>query len=253
MAAAASSARQAGCLPDSQRPPCCPLQGELKIADFGLARYFNGPGGGGGGAADRPMTNRVITLWYRSALGLQGRLHCRANWEDCGAHLSSRECGGLRALANLQAGQAGCGVRLAFVSSAGFLLQLTCPPRTLLGSLVGTAARGTHVPPPTSPYPTPPHHPVVCRRPPELFLGADKYGTEIDMWSAGCIMFELLTGKPLFPGGRAAHTASAPLLAPNLRFPPLLPPCVWRVCTRIRLGRLLSICPILLLGPLPEC
>ncbi|KAL4442464.1 hypothetical protein ABPG77_005048 [Micractinium sp. CCAP 211/92] len=76
-------------------------KGELKIADFGLARYFNGPGGGGGGAADRPMTNRVITLWYR---------------------------------------------------------------------------------------------------PPELFLGADKYGTEIDMWSAGCIMFELLTGKPLFPG-----------------------------------------------------
>jgi hypothetical protein len=41
-----------------------------------------------------------------------------------------------------------------------------------------------------------------CRRPPELFLGAERYGTEVDTWSAGCIMFELLTGKPLFPGAR---------------------------------------------------
>lgn len=44
--------------------------------------------------------------------------------------------------------------------------------------------------------------------PPELFLGAERYGTEIDMWSAGCIMFELLTGKPLFPGAHAAAGAA---------------------------------------------
>lgn len=37
-------------------------------------------------------------------------------------------------------------------------------------------------------------------RPPELLLGAQSYGPEIDMWSAGCIMFEMLTGKPLFSG-----------------------------------------------------
>lgn len=37
-------------------------------------------------------------------------------------------------------------------------------------------------------------------RPPELLLGSKQYGTEVDMWSAGCIMFELLTGKALFPG-----------------------------------------------------
>lgn len=74
-------------------------KGELKIADFGLARYFRK--GGDGGEREAPMTQRVITLWYR---------------------------------------------------------------------------------------------------PPELFLGAHKYGPEVDMWSAGCIMFELLTGKPLFPG-----------------------------------------------------
>ncbi|KAK9829831.1 hypothetical protein WJX72_008122 [[Myrmecia] bisecta] len=37
-------------------------------------------------------------------------------------------------------------------------------------------------------------------RPPELILGADVYGPEVDMWSVGCIFAELLVGKPIFPG-----------------------------------------------------
>lgn len=37
-------------------------------------------------------------------------------------------------------------------------------------------------------------------RPPELILGANEYGPEIDIWSVGCIFAELLTGQPLFPG-----------------------------------------------------
>lgn len=37
-------------------------------------------------------------------------------------------------------------------------------------------------------------------RPPELLMGAEKYGPAIDMWSVGCIFAELLTGKPIFPG-----------------------------------------------------
>lgn len=37
-------------------------------------------------------------------------------------------------------------------------------------------------------------------RAPELLLGADKYGTEIDMWSIGCIFGELLTKEPLLRG-----------------------------------------------------
>eukprot|EP01105_Mastigella_eilhardi_P017672 TRINITY_DN4070_c0_g1_i1.p1 TRINITY_DN4070_c0_g1~~TRINITY_DN4070_c0_g1_i1.p1 ORF type:complete len:393 (-),score=55.47 TRINITY_DN4070_c0_g1_i1:71-1249(-) len=37
-------------------------------------------------------------------------------------------------------------------------------------------------------------------RPPELFLGTDHYGTEVDMWSAGCVIAELLLGRTLFPG-----------------------------------------------------
>ena len=35
-------------------------------------------------------------------------------------------------------------------------------------------------------------------RPPELLLGQTKYGTEVDIWSAGCILFEIVTKRPLF-------------------------------------------------------
>eukprot|EP00657_Telonema_sp_P-1_P001983 TRINITY_DN1479_c0_g1_i1.p1 TRINITY_DN1479_c0_g1~~TRINITY_DN1479_c0_g1_i1.p1 ORF type:complete len:312 (+),score=22.29 TRINITY_DN1479_c0_g1_i1:50-985(+) len=37
-------------------------------------------------------------------------------------------------------------------------------------------------------------------RAPELLLGEVRYGPEIDNWSAGCIIAELLLKKPLFPG-----------------------------------------------------
>lgn len=37
-------------------------------------------------------------------------------------------------------------------------------------------------------------------RPPELLLGSSDYGSEIDIWSVGCIFAELLVGRPLFPG-----------------------------------------------------
>jgi cyclin-dependent kinase 12/13 len=36
-------------------------------------------------------------------------------------------------------------------------------------------------------------------RPPELLLGARKYTNSIDMWSAGCIVAEILSRKPMFP------------------------------------------------------
>ncbi|KAK9066378.1 hypothetical protein SSX86_013700 [Deinandra increscens subsp. villosa] len=37
-------------------------------------------------------------------------------------------------------------------------------------------------------------------RPPELLLGATNYGVGVDMWSAGCILAELLAGKPIMAG-----------------------------------------------------
>merc|ERR1712176_369677 len=37
-------------------------------------------------------------------------------------------------------------------------------------------------------------------RAPEILLGSTKYTHGVDMWSAGCILAELLGGRPLFPG-----------------------------------------------------
>ncbi|PPR96417.1 hypothetical protein GOBAR_AA24249 [Gossypium barbadense] len=93
-------------------------EGNLKLADFGLARSFSND-------HNANLTNRVITLWYRtgkdirraSEFGLQSTLRCFSQY-----------------------------------------------------------------------------------RPPELLLGATKYGPAVDMWSVGCIFAELLHGKPIFPG-----------------------------------------------------
>lgn len=37
-------------------------------------------------------------------------------------------------------------------------------------------------------------------RAPELLLSFDCYTAAVDMWSVGCILAEMLTGRPLFPG-----------------------------------------------------
>ncbi|KAM3193380.1 hypothetical protein ACQJBY_070162 [Aegilops geniculata] len=49
-------------------------------------------------------------------------------------------------------------------------------------------------------------HPLTSRvvtlwyRAPELLLGATDYGVGIDLWSAGCLLAEMFSGKPLMPG-----------------------------------------------------
>jgi len=37
-------------------------------------------------------------------------------------------------------------------------------------------------------------------RAPELVLGTSEYGTSIDWWSCGCVVAEMMLGRPLFPG-----------------------------------------------------
>lgn len=37
-------------------------------------------------------------------------------------------------------------------------------------------------------------------RPPELLLGSTDYEVTVDLWSTGCILAELFTGKPIMPG-----------------------------------------------------
>lgn len=37
-------------------------------------------------------------------------------------------------------------------------------------------------------------------RAPEILLGTKEYSTPVDIWSIGCIMYELFSGMPLFMG-----------------------------------------------------
>ena len=37
-------------------------------------------------------------------------------------------------------------------------------------------------------------------RAPEVVLGSKKYSTAIDVWSLGCILGEMITGRAIFPG-----------------------------------------------------
>jgi serine/threonine protein kinase len=37
-------------------------------------------------------------------------------------------------------------------------------------------------------------------RSPEVLLGSKNYSTPADIWSLGCIIYEMLAQKPLFPG-----------------------------------------------------
>ena len=37
-------------------------------------------------------------------------------------------------------------------------------------------------------------------RPPDVLLGSIEYTMSIDMWGVGCIYFEMVAGRPLFPG-----------------------------------------------------
>jgi len=43
-------------------------------------------------------------------------------------------------------------------------------------------------------------------RSPELLVGDANYDASVDIWAVGCIMAEILSGQPLFPGESDLHT-----------------------------------------------
>ncbi|XP_048138414.1 probable serine/threonine-protein kinase At1g54610 isoform X4 [Rhodamnia argentea] len=59
-------------------------------------------------------------------------------------------------------------------------------------------------------------------RAPELLLGATSYGIGIDLWSAGCILAELLYGKPIMPGRTEFFAAEPHACEPSSlpKYPP---------------------------------
>ncbi len=42
-------------------------------------------------------------------------------------------------------------------------------------------------------------------RAPELLLGETRYTAKIDIWSMGCVLAEMMIGRPLFPGSKEAE------------------------------------------------
>ncbi|RAK98891.1 mitogen-activated protein kinase mpkC [Aspergillus ibericus CBS 121593] len=68
-------------------------------------------------------------------------------------------------------------------------------------------------------------------RAPEIMLTWQKYGMQVDIWSAGCIAAEMLRGKPLFPGKDHIHQFF--LITEALGNPP--DEVVERICTKTTL------------------
>lgn len=84
-------------------------------------------------------------------------------------------------------------------------------------------------------------------RAPELILGSTRYDGAIDLWSAGCVIAEMLLGQPLFNGDNNAeqllaiiHVLGSPTHAQLLSMNPqcaqfelpVLPPLPWRSAFR---------------------
>ncbi|PWY96417.1 MAP kinase SakA [Aspergillus sclerotioniger CBS 115572] len=74
-------------------------------------------------------------------------------------------------------------------------------------------------------------------RAPEIMLTWQKYGMEVDIWSAGCIAAEMLRGKPLFPGKDHIHQFF--LITEALGNPP--DEVVERICTKTTLDLVKSL------------
>ena len=67
----------------------------------------------------------------------------------------------------------------------------------------GLARSLTHMPPVADPGQQPCLTDYVATRwyrAPEILLGCKRYTTGVDLWSLGCILGEMLSRRPLFPG-----------------------------------------------------
>ncbi|KAF3987989.1 hypothetical protein FT663_04216 [Candidozyma haemuli var. vulneris] len=64
-------------------------------------------------------------------------------------------------------------------------------------------------------------------RAPEIMLTWQKYDTEVDIWSVGCILAEMIEGKPLFPGRDHVHQFS--IITELLGSPP--PDVIETICS----------------------
>lgn len=61
-------------------------------------------------------------------------------------------------------------------------------------------------------------------RAPEIMLTFKEYTKAIDVWSVGCILAEMLSGKPLFPGKDCAYLPMSPSMVQRTRLTSRRPP-----------------------------
>ena len=54
-------------------------------------------------------------------------------------------------------------------------------------------------------------------RAPEILLGNVNYTFGVDMWAVGCILGEMINGKPVFPGAHPRLSLTALTLSPTHR------------------------------------
>ncbi len=110
----------------------------------------------------------------------------------------------------------GCGVAHRDIKPENVLFDLN---HTVKICDLGLARLTNDEPPFTS------YHATRWYRAPELLLGATRYNCAVDMWAFGCIMPELYTGRPLFPGTSELNqlVTICTVKASNLCFPVFAP------------------------------
>ena len=65
-----------------------------------------------------------------------------------------------------------------------------------------------------------PHHfpDKTISRAPEILLASKRYTMGVDMWSLGCILAEMLLGKPLFPGTSTINQVGVMIVTNSVQY-----------------------------------
>ncbi len=103
---------------------------------------------------------------------------------------------------------------LAHVAAAGHAHRDVKPENILLAAGGGPGGGGGGVRPLLADFgqirhlraagPLTPYVSTRWYRAPEVLLRVGAYDARVDVWAAGCVLVELLTGRPAFPGGSEA-------------------------------------------------
>lgn len=86
------------------------------------------------------------------------------------------------------------------IADFGLARAFAVPVRTYTHEVRRALLPAAHQHPADAHARAPPQVVTLWYRAPEILLGSKHYSTSVDVWSAGCIFFELSLMRPLFPG-----------------------------------------------------